>query len=135
MLTASSSLTTGTSCKPPSIAKPSNSQLEWLLKVLDLVLKNEEPVIILSHRHLLKETPDEKRGLLWNQEEVVAILLRYPNMRAVLSGHYHSAANTMRGEIEFVVAEAFAGNEVHTFYACNIAEVDASGIDIKQHLS
>lgn len=56
---------------------------------------------------LLKETTDEKHGLLWNHEEVTAILLRYPNVRAVLSGHYHSATQAIRGGIEFVVVAAF----------------------------
>jgi len=86
-----------------------SQQLEWLVSELDLALKNEEPVIILSHLPLLEETTDEKHGLLWNHEEVVAILLRYPNVRAVLSGHYHSAAQAVRGGIEFVVVEAFGG--------------------------
>ncbi|NTW54237.1 MAG: metallophosphoesterase [Chlorobaculum sp.] len=84
-------------------------QLEWLVKELDLALKNEEPVIILSHLPLLEETTDEKHGLLWNHEEVVAILLRYPNVRACLSGHYHSAAKAVRGGIEFLVVETFGG--------------------------
>ncbi|RXK80014.1 metallophosphoesterase [Chlorobaculum sp. 24CR] len=84
-------------------------QLEWLVTELDLALKNEEPVIILSHLPLLEETTDEKHGLLWNHEEVVAILSRYPNVRAVLSGHYHSATQAMRGGIEFVVLAAFGG--------------------------
>jgi manganese-dependent ADP-ribose/CDP-alcohol diphosphatase len=84
-------------------------QLEWLVNELDFALKNEEPVIILSHLPLLEETTDEKHGLLWNHEEVVAILSRYPNVRAVLSGHYHSATQAMRGGIEFVVLAAFGG--------------------------
>ncbi|TNJ38983.1 metallophosphoesterase, partial [Chlorobaculum thiosulfatiphilum] len=86
-----------------------SQQLEWLVSELDLALKNEEQVIILSHLPLLKETTDEKHGLLWNHEEVVAILLRYPNVRAVLSGHYHSAAQVVRGGIEFVGVAAFGG--------------------------
>jgi manganese-dependent ADP-ribose/CDP-alcohol diphosphatase len=81
-------------------------QREWLVKELDLALKNEESVIILSHLPLLEETTDEKHGLLWNHEEIVAILLRYPNVRAVLSGHYHSAAKVVRGTVKFVVVEA-----------------------------
>lgn len=85
-------------------------QLEWLVNELDLALKNEEQLIILSHLPLLKETTDEKHGLLWNHEEVIAILSRYPNVRACLSGHYHSAAQAVRDGIEFVVLPAFAGN-------------------------
>lgn len=87
-----------------------SQQLEWLVSELDLALRNEEPVIILSHLPLLKETTDEKHGLLWNHEEVTTILLRYPNVRAVLSGHYHSAAQVWRGRVQFVVVAAFGGS-------------------------
>ncbi|NTV68111.1 MAG: metallophosphoesterase [Chlorobaculum sp.] len=91
-----------------------SQQLEWLVNELDLALKNEEPVIFLSHLPLLKETTDEKHGLLWNHEEVTAILLRYPNVRTVFSGHYHSAAQAVRGGVHFVVVEAFGGNVMTT---------------------
>jgi len=82
-------------------------QLEWLVQELDLALNNEEPVIILCHLPLLEETTDEKHGLLWNHEEVVAILSRYPNVHACLSGHYHSAAQAMRNGTRFDVLPAF----------------------------
>jgi predicted MPP superfamily phosphohydrolase len=106
-------------------------QLEWLVNELDLALKNEEPVIILSHLPLLEETTDEKHGLLWNHEEVTAILFRYPNVRAVLSGHYHSVARAVRGGIEFVVVAAFTGNGDPSCDACRIYEITASGIQIR----
>ena len=106
-------------------------QLEWLVKELDLALKNEEPVIILSHLPLLEETTDEKHGLLWNHEEVVSILLRYPNVRAVLSGHYHAAAQVVRGGIQFVVVPAFAGSDTPSCCACCTFEIIASGIQIR----
>ncbi|HHE32121.1 MAG TPA: metallophosphoesterase [Chlorobaculum parvum] len=82
-------------------------QLEWLVTELGLALKNEEPVIILSHLPLLEETTDEKHGLLWNHEEVVAMLLRYPNVRACLSGHYHSAVQVEQNCTHFAVLPAF----------------------------
>ena len=93
-------------------------QLEWLVKELDLALKNEEPVIILSHLPLLEETTDEKHGLLWNHEEVVAILSRYPNVRTVLSGHYHSATRVVRGGVQFVVVAAFGGGSEERGKSC-----------------
>ena len=105
-------------------------QLEWLVKGLDLALKNEEPVIILSHLPLLEETTDEKHGLLWNHEEVTAILLRYPNVRAVLSGHYHSAAQAMRGGVQFVVVAAFGDCADD----CFVAELSANGLAIRSAL-
>jgi len=106
-------------------------QLEWLVQELDLALKNEEPVIILSHLPLLEETTDEKHGLLWNHEEVVAILLRYPNVRACLSGHYHSAARVVRGGIEFVVLAAFGGGEKVADDCCFIAELSSNWLALR----
>jgi manganese-dependent ADP-ribose/CDP-alcohol diphosphatase len=105
-------------------------QMEWLVKELDLALRNEEPVIILSHLPLLKETTDEKHGLLWNHEEVVAILLRYPNIRTVLSGHYHSAAEAVLGGIEFVVVAAFGECDGNTM-SCFIAEIFGKSIRVQ----
>ncbi|UWX57456.1 metallophosphoesterase [Chlorobaculum sp. MV4-Y] len=106
-------------------------QLEWLVNELDLALKNEEPVIILSHLPLLEETTDEKHGLLWNHEEVVAILSRYPNVRAVLSGHYHSAKQAVRGGVQFVVLAAFGDKgECHNKY-CLIMELSGHRLVIR----
>jgi 3',5'-cyclic AMP phosphodiesterase CpdA len=106
-------------------------QLEWLVKELDLALKNKEPVIILSHLPLLEETTDEKHGLLWNHAEVVAILLRYPNVRVVLSGHYHSAAQVVRHTTHFIVLRSFAGNGNRPCGTCHTFEITASGMDVR----
>ncbi|NTU52371.1 MAG: metallophosphoesterase [Chlorobiaceae bacterium] len=105
-------------------------QLEWLVNELDLALSNEVPVIILSHLPLLKETSDPIHGLLWNHKEVSAILLRYSNLRAVLSGHYHSAARAVRGGIQFFAVSAFTGNGEQSYARCHTIEITASGIQI-----
>ena len=97
-------------------------QLKWFVNELDLALNNEEPVIILSHLPLLEESTDEKHGLLWNHEEVVEMLSRYPNVRAVLSGHYHSAAQVVRNGTQFLVLPAFRDCDDVTDECCFIAE-------------
>lgn len=96
-------------------------QLEWLVMELDASLRNEEPVIVLSHLPLLPETSDERHGLLWNHEEVAALICRYPNVRACLSGHYHPGAYAVREGTHFIVLPAFAncGEEP----CCCIAEI------------
>ncbi len=98
-------------------------QLKWFVNELDLALNNEEPVIILSHLPLLEESTDEKHGLLWNHEEVVEMLSRYPNVRAVLSGHYHSAAQVVRNGTQFLVLPAFRDCDEVTDHCCFIAEL------------
>jgi len=105
-------------------------QLEWLVNELDLALNNEEPVIILSHLPLLGETTDEKHGLLWNHEEVTAILSRYPNVRAVLSGHYHSAAQAVRNDTHFAVLPAFRDCFEELNGCCFMGEFSSGGITI-----
>jgi len=83
-------------------------QLEWLVNELDLALKNEEPVIILSHCPLLAETTDEKYGLLWNHEEV-SLFYRAIRMYAPSSaGIIIPRPNVVRGGVQFVV---LAGGE------------------------
>jgi len=103
-------------------------QLEWLVNELDLALKNEEPVIILSHLPLLEETTDEKHGRLWNHEEVVAILLRYPNVRTCFSGHYHPGAYAIREGIHFIVLPAFANCSEQP--CCFTAGIDGNNLRI-----
>jgi 3',5'-cyclic AMP phosphodiesterase CpdA len=102
-------------------------QLEWIVRELDLSLKNEESVIILSHLPLLEETTDEKHGLLWNHEEITAILLRYPNIHAVLSGHFHSTGHSVRNGIHFIVLPAFTGSG-----SCFLAELSGNHLMIRQ---
>jgi predicted MPP superfamily phosphohydrolase len=105
-------------------------QLTWLVRELDLALKNEEPVIILSHLPLLEETSDEIHGLLWNHQEVTDILCRYPNIRACLSGHYHSAAFAERWGIAFIVLPAFRNGDQRDEQCCLAAELSGHNIMI-----
>jgi len=106
-------------------------QLEWLVRELDLALRNEEQVIILSHLPLLEETTDEKHSLLWNHEEVTAILCRYQNILACLSGHYHSIASRTLNGIHFIVLPAFIGCDEHHDDCCIIAECSGYNIMIR----
>jgi hypothetical protein len=96
-------------------------QLEWLAAELDTALLSREPVIVLSHLPLLEATTDEKHGLLWNHEEVTALICRYPNVRACLSGHFHPGAYAAREGIHFIVLPAFANGD--SGFCCMTAEI------------
>ncbi|NTU93861.1 MAG: metallophosphoesterase [Chlorobiaceae bacterium] len=98
-------------------------QIEWLATELDLALQNREPVIVLSHLPLLEETSDVRHGLLWNHEEVSAIICRYPNVRACLSGHYHPGAYAFREGTHFIVLPAFVNCAETQQQCCCTAEV------------
>ncbi|NTV02775.1 MAG: metallophosphoesterase [Chlorobiaceae bacterium] len=98
-------------------------QLEWLVGELDSALRNEEPVIVLSHLPLLEETTDAKHGLLWNHEEVSALISRYPNVRACFSGHFHPGGYALRDGIHFIVLPAFAGGCEQPCFCCGTVEI------------
>ncbi|NTV24955.1 MAG: metallophosphoesterase [Chlorobiaceae bacterium] len=103
-------------------------QLEWLVSELDTALRNEEPVIVLSHLPLLEETSDQKHGLLWNHEEISALICRYPNILACLSGHYHPGAYAIREGIHFIVLPAFANCSEQP--CCFTAGIDGNNLRI-----
>jgi manganese-dependent ADP-ribose/CDP-alcohol diphosphatase len=98
-------------------------QIEWLAAELDLALHNLEPVIVLSHLPLLEETSDERHGLLWNHEEVSALICRYPNVRACLSGHYHPGAIATREGIAFIVLPGFANCDEQPCFGCGAVTI------------
>lgn len=98
-----------------------NRQLKWLATELDTALLSGEPVIVLSHLPLLEATTDEKHGLLWNHEEVSALICRYPNVRACISGHFHPGGYALRDGIHFIVLPAFANGDPG--FCCMTAEI------------
>jgi predicted MPP superfamily phosphohydrolase len=105
-------------------------QLQWLVGELDSALRNEEPVIVLCHLPLLEETTDAKHGLLWNHEEVSALICRYQNVLACLSGHYHPGGYAYRSGIHFVVLPAFANCSEQPCFACGMAETSEGRLRI-----
>lgn len=99
-------------------------QQAWLISELDAARDRAEPVIILCHFPLLEETTDPKHGLLWNHEAISAIVCRYGNVRACLSGHYHPGAYACRNGIHFVVLPAFANRtEPPSGFSCGTVEI------------
>ena len=98
-------------------------QLEWLTREFEAALHVQEPVIVISHLPLLEETSDAKHGLLWNHEEVAALICRYPNVTACLSGHFHPGGYAFRSGIHFIVLPAFAGRSEPPCVSCFTMEI------------
>jgi hypothetical protein len=105
-------------------------QLEWLTTELDTSLRNREPVIVLCHLPLLEETTDAKHGLLWNHEAVTEIILRYTNVRACFSGHYHPGAYALRNGIHFLVIPGFITRNEPPCFPCGTVEISGGRLRI-----
>lgn len=81
-------------------------QLEWLARELDAASAAGEQVVCFCHMPVL---PLLGRYTLWNNLEVVALLAKYPCVKAFLAGHHHAGGYgvfrkvhhvTFRGMIE-----------------------------------
>lgn len=70
-------------------------QMSWLEKQLDKANKAGEKVVIFSHMPFAPDISDSE----WNGHEVDALLQRYPNVIAALSGHFHGGAEAKLGHI------------------------------------
>jgi len=67
----------------------SDSQLIWLGKTLEKAQQRNENVIIITHVPIMNEDKDYAINLVWNYEEVMAVVHRYQCVVAVFAGHEH----------------------------------------------
>jgi hypothetical protein len=104
-------------------------QLQWLERELDDAA-HEERVVVLCHLPLLPETTDEKHGLLWNHEEVTAILCRCRNLIACFSGHYHPGAYATRGSVAFIALPGFIHRTDPPFFSCGRVDIQSDRITV-----
>lgn len=84
-------------------AKPWNGgvspdQLAWLEKELAAADAARQPVIVCGHHPLLPEDTH----VVWNREEVLAVIDRHPCVRAWFNGHNHAGAETVRNGIPYI---------------------------------
>ncbi|GFO28649.1 manganese-dependent ADP-ribose/cdp-alcohol diphosphatase [Plakobranchus ocellatus] len=68
----------------------SQAQLAWLSQVLHKATAREENVIITTHIAIQAVYRDYAVCLVWNSEEILALLADYPCVIAVLAGHEHA---------------------------------------------
>ncbi len=105
-------------------------QMAWLRETLDDALRQGEPVIAVSHLPLLEASSDERHGLLWNHEAVSGLLLRYPNVRACLCGHYHPGSYALRSGTHFVVVPGFVTRREHPAFMAGTVEISGGRMRI-----
>lgn len=62
-----------------------SKQLQWMEKQLKKAKRKSKEVIIITHHPLFPENGFEAL----NNREILSVIEKYPNVRAVLSGHHH----------------------------------------------
>eukprot|EP00897_Mesotaenium_endlicherianum_P009859 jgi/Mesen1/8901/ME000537S08298 len=80
-------------------------QLAWLRHTLAEAEQAEERVIVAMH-HPLLEGAAPPSHLVWNHQEVMAVLLESPSVAAVFAGHYHVGGYAQKDGVHFVTVEA-----------------------------
>lgn len=76
----------------------SRKQLAWLDAELTSADAAKQPVIICGHHPLLPEDTH----VVWNREEVLAVLDKHPCVRAWFNGHNHAGAEIVRNGIPYI---------------------------------
>jgi manganese-dependent ADP-ribose/CDP-alcohol diphosphatase len=98
-------------------------QKAWLKRELEAAELAGERVMMLSHFPLLPETTNERYGLLWNHQEIMALLGASPAVTLCLSGHYHHGGYALHRGMYAVVLPAFVNRHDHPDFSCGTVEL------------
>ncbi|HWR02096.1 MAG TPA: metallophosphoesterase [Chlorobaculum sp.] len=107
-----------------------SAQMVWVEGELEASKQADQRVVVLCHFPMLEETTDAKHGLLWNHEAVTELILRYPNVRACISGHYHPGAYALLNGIHFIVIPGFVTRNEPPFFPCGTVEISDSRLRV-----
>lgn len=88
------------------------SQMAWLEKELKQARKKKERVILACHFPLVTE---KKGELLLNSDEVLALIQKYPEVFACLSGHGHTSQHHHEGGVHHVMFRGMVELEDNAF--------------------
>lgn len=105
----------------------SKQQLQWLKKELEAASQSGEKVIVCSHHPLFPA----KGYTALNGEEILDLLIQYPCVQAVLSGHHHSGAFGKYRELPCITLEGMVETEETSSYA--IVELYKDALVLKGH--
>ncbi len=89
------------------------NQLNWLDDKLSYAGKNHLNTIVICHFPLLPLN----RYSLWNSEDVLSVLKKYPGLKVWLNGHAHEGNYDFQNNIHFLTLRAMADTENETAFA------------------
>ncbi|KAI9914713.1 hypothetical protein PsorP6_007882 [Peronosclerospora sorghi] len=84
-------------------------QMQWLEATLERATEKREHVVLFTHIPLHPSTIPAPSSLVWNYDEVLALLHRFPCVRAVFSGHAHADGYVQAPDghgVHYVVCDA-----------------------------
>ncbi|RYD48955.1 MAG: phosphatase [Verrucomicrobiaceae bacterium] len=113
-------------------AKPWNGgvspgQLAWLEKELTAADAAGQPAIVCGHHPLLPDDPH----LVWNRQEVLAVLDKHACVRAFFNGHYHAGAEAVRNGVPFITFNSLLHEPGVTAYCA--VRLHADRLEIEGH--
>lgn len=76
----------------------SQQQLAWLESKLEVARQENQWVIVINHFPAYPKDPHN----LWNDQEVVDLLIRYPQVVAYLNGHNHAGNYGQKEHVHFL---------------------------------
>lgn len=93
-------------------------QLEWLERQLKEAQRTNKKVMVFSHHPFLP-----KNGLeTLNSEELVQLFLKYPQVKAVISGHHHPGNFAMYQGVPFITLEGMVDTPENAYGSMDIFE-------------
>jgi 3',5'-cyclic AMP phosphodiesterase CpdA len=102
-----------------------SKQLQWMEKQIQKANRKSKQVIIFTHHPLFPENGLEAL----NNREILSIIEKYSNVRAVISGHHHEGNFGVYKNIPMVTLEGMVETEAKNSYG--IIELYANKLVIK----
>lgn len=111
-------------------AKPWNGSLgeaqrTWLERTLQAARAAGERVVVLNHYPVLPDNPHN----LWDSNEIVALLARFPNVVAYFNGHNHAGNYGQAHGIHFVNFRGMVDTPDTSAFA--VVEISGDRLDIR----
>ncbi|MFP4093501.1 MAG: metallophosphoesterase [Cyclobacteriaceae bacterium] len=97
----------------PWNAGMSQQQMQWLESRLNEAAKQNQKTIIVNHFPVYPKDPHN----LWNDDEVLALLLKYPQVVAYFNGHHHAGNYGRKEHVHFLNFKGMVETEDENAFA------------------
>lgn len=89
-----------------------DKQLNWLAEILENASQADEKVVLYCHFPIFPENQHN----LWNSNEVIELIEKYPCVKAYMNGHNHAGNYGIKGDIHYITFQGMVDTE-ETSYA------------------
>lgn len=93
-------------------------QMVWLQETLGSAQEQGENVILFCHFPVYPENVHN----LWNAEEVISLIERYPNVKAYINGHNHDGNYAQKNGVHYLTMKGMVDTEGSSYGVMNILE-------------